>query len=162
MMSALKTIVHVESLRRFCRVRNISATPASPAWVATRMCSTYLALGGASCFEWLTNGSEHSLMSPLALIFVPPLTDFSKDADMADGRRGDVKYGLGYLLFTARLLVLKAELEGFSSIPASYHESPDNGLIAIVTVGVVVRPSSGIDEKRTCRGQGARSGVYSR
>ena len=49
MMSDLKTIVHVESRRRFCRARKISATPASPVWVATRMCSTYLALGGASC-----------------------------------------------------------------------------------------------------------------
>lgn len=97
MMSDLKTIVHVESLRRFCRVRNISATPASPAWVATRMCSTYLALGGASCFEWLTKGSQHNLMKPLALIFVPPLTDFSKDVDMANGRCGDVKSWLGYL-----------------------------------------------------------------
>ena len=96
-ISALKTIVHVESLRRFCRVRNISATPASPAWVATRMCSTYLALGGASCFLWLTKGSQYRMMGPLALIFVPPLTDFSKDADMANGRRGYVKCGLGYL-----------------------------------------------------------------
>lgn len=50
MMSDLKTIVHVESLRRFCKARKISATPASPACVATRMCSTYLALGGASFF----------------------------------------------------------------------------------------------------------------
>jgi hypothetical protein len=48
MMSALKTIVHVESRSRFCSARKISATPASPAWVAMRMCSTYLALGGAS------------------------------------------------------------------------------------------------------------------
>lgn len=31
MMSDLKTIVHVESLRRFCKARKISATPASPA-----------------------------------------------------------------------------------------------------------------------------------
>ena len=49
-MSDLKTIVHVESLRRFCKARKTSATPASPAWVATRMCSTYLAFGGASYF----------------------------------------------------------------------------------------------------------------
>lgn len=48
MMSDLKTIVHVESLRRFCKARKISATPDSPAWVATSICSTYLALGGAS------------------------------------------------------------------------------------------------------------------
>ncbi len=48
MMSALKTIVHVESRNRFCSARKISATPASPVEVATRMCSTYLALGGAS------------------------------------------------------------------------------------------------------------------
>ncbi len=31
MMSALKTIVHVESRNRFCSARKISATPASPA-----------------------------------------------------------------------------------------------------------------------------------
>ena len=48
-ISDLKTIVHVESLRRFVKVEKIAATPSSPAWVATRMCSTYLALGGASC-----------------------------------------------------------------------------------------------------------------
>ena len=46
---ALKTIVHVESRSRSCRVRNISATPASPVWVATRICSIYLDLGAASC-----------------------------------------------------------------------------------------------------------------
>ncbi len=49
MISDLKTIVHVESRNRFCKARKISATPASPAWVATRICSTYLAFGGASC-----------------------------------------------------------------------------------------------------------------
>ena len=48
MMSDLKTIVHVESRNLFCKARNISAVPASPACVATRMCSTYFALGGAS------------------------------------------------------------------------------------------------------------------
>ena len=48
MMSALKTIVHVESLSLFCNALNISATPASPACVATRICSTYLAFGAAS------------------------------------------------------------------------------------------------------------------
>lgn len=48
-MRALKTIVHVESRSRSWSVRNISATPASPVWVATRMCSMYLDLGAASC-----------------------------------------------------------------------------------------------------------------
>lgn len=48
MMSALKAMVHVESLNLFCKARNISATPASPACVATRMCSTYFDLGAAS------------------------------------------------------------------------------------------------------------------
>ncbi len=91
MMRDLKTIVHVESLRRFCKARKISATPASPAWVATRMCSTYLALGGASYIKRSTKGSQHRLMGILALIFVPPLTDFSKDPDMGDGHRCDVK-----------------------------------------------------------------------
>lgn len=48
MIKLLKTMVHVESRRRFVRARKISATPASPAWVATRMCSTYLDFGAAS------------------------------------------------------------------------------------------------------------------
>lgn len=64
MISALNTIVHVESRSLFCIALNISATPASPAWVATRMCSTYLAFGAAN------------------LIFVPPFTDFSKEPDI--------------------------------------------------------------------------------
>ena len=54
-MSALNTTVHVESRRRRCSVRNISATPASPVWVATRMCSMYFDLGGAS---WGTYHNE--------------------------------------------------------------------------------------------------------
>lgn len=64
MISALKTMVHVESRSLFCNALKISATPASPACVATSICSTYLALGAAS------------------LIFVPPLTDFSKEPDI--------------------------------------------------------------------------------
>ena len=48
------------------------------------MCSTYLALGGASYVSELTIGWHHNLMGLLALIFVPPLTDFSKEPDMAD------------------------------------------------------------------------------
>jgi len=47
-MRALKTIVHVESRNLFVRALKISATPASPAWVAIRICSTYLDLGAAS------------------------------------------------------------------------------------------------------------------
>jgi hypothetical protein len=38
----LNTTVHVESLSRFCKARNTSATPASPECVAIRMCSMYL------------------------------------------------------------------------------------------------------------------------
>jgi len=49
MIRLLKTMVHVESRRRFVSARKISATPASPACVATRMCSTYFDLGAASC-----------------------------------------------------------------------------------------------------------------
>lgn len=66
MIRALKTMVHVESRSRFCKALNISATPASPACVATSMCSTYLALGAAS------------------LIFVPPFTDFSNEPDISE------------------------------------------------------------------------------
>lgn len=54
MMSALKTMVHVESRSRSLSVRKTSATPASPECVARRMCSTYLALGGASYQEILS------------------------------------------------------------------------------------------------------------
>jgi hypothetical protein len=49
MIKLLKTMVHVESRSRFVRARKISATPASPACVATKMCSTYLDFGAASC-----------------------------------------------------------------------------------------------------------------
>lgn len=49
MIKLLYTIVQVESRRRFVRARKISPTPASPAWVATRICSTYFDLGAASC-----------------------------------------------------------------------------------------------------------------
>jgi len=48
MIRLLKTMVHVESRRRLVRARNISATPASPACVATKICSTYLDFGAAS------------------------------------------------------------------------------------------------------------------
>lgn len=50
-MRPLKTMVHVESRSRLVMVRKTSATPASPAFVATRMCSTYFDLGGASWIE---------------------------------------------------------------------------------------------------------------
>ena len=92
MISALNTIVHVESLKRFCRVRNISATPASPAWVATRICSTYLALGGASYFNAVSRVVRIRNHPLLALIFVPPLTDFSKDPDIPAGRWRDMSF----------------------------------------------------------------------
>lgn len=51
MISDLKTIVHVESLNLFCKARKTSATPASPACVATNICSTYLDLGAASYLQ---------------------------------------------------------------------------------------------------------------
>ena len=61
MIKLLKTMVHVESRSRFVRARKISATPASPACVATRICSTYLDFGAASyrcvlgsCYQVLT------------------------------------------------------------------------------------------------------------
>lgn len=66
MIRALKTMVQVESRSLFCNARNISATPASPACVATSICSTYFAFGAAS------------------LILVPPFTDFSKEPDIAN------------------------------------------------------------------------------
>lgn len=42
-------MVHVESRNRNCNVRKISPTPASPLRVASRICSMYFDLGGASC-----------------------------------------------------------------------------------------------------------------
>lgn len=85
MMSPLKTIVHVESRSRCVNVRKTSATPASPACVATRRCSTYFDLGAASC----SVPCEHTAMSytaasiaPPTFCFVAPLTDFSNDWDM--------------------------------------------------------------------------------
>lgn len=82
-MSALNTIVHVESRSRFCNARKISATPASPAWVATRICSTYFALGGASCFHEINEIDSRAVNGRLlALILVPPLTDFSNEPDI--------------------------------------------------------------------------------
>lgn len=71
----LKTTVHVESRRRYCSARKTSPTPASPEWVATRMCSMYFVFGGA------------------ALILVAPLTDFSKEPDMLVSAAG--YYGVG-------------------------------------------------------------------
>jgi hypothetical protein len=47
-MRLLNTTVHVESRRRFCNDRKTSATPYSPEWVATRMCSIYFVFGGAA------------------------------------------------------------------------------------------------------------------
>lgn len=64
-------------------------------------------------------------------------------------------------LFTARLLVLDAELEGFRASHRSYHESPDNGVM-LLFVKVAARPgcnSSEIYQKRTCWRQGTRSGI---
>jgi hypothetical protein len=70
-MRPLNTMVHVESRSRYCSARMTSPTPASPEWVATRMCSMYLVFGGAF------------------LILVAPLTDFSKELDMMPGRSDD-------------------------------------------------------------------------
>lgn len=54
----LKTMVHVESRSRFVRALKISATPASPAWVATSICSTYLDFGAAS-YTWVLAGNSY-------------------------------------------------------------------------------------------------------
>ncbi len=83
MMSDLKTIVHVESRSLFCKARNISATPASPACVATRICSTYFDLGAASCYHNISGYRFKRSPSVHTFIFVPPLTDFSKAPVMA-------------------------------------------------------------------------------
>ena len=44
----LKTTVHVESRNRNWSARKTSPTPASPACVATRICSIYFVFGGAA------------------------------------------------------------------------------------------------------------------
>lgn len=50
----LSTTVHVESRNRNCNARKTSPTPASPACVATRICSIYLVFGGAACSATLS------------------------------------------------------------------------------------------------------------
>ena len=85
MMSDLKTMVHVESRNLFCIDRKTSATPASPACVATRMCSTYFDFGAASyklaLGQHLAFLNRNSSGAP-TFTFVPPLTDFSKEVDI--------------------------------------------------------------------------------
>ena len=84
MMSDLKTIVHVESLNLFCSARKTSATPASPACVATKICSTYLDLGAASYFQPISWVSKLRLERiAITLIFVAPFTEFSNEPAMA-------------------------------------------------------------------------------
>lgn len=86
MIRALNTIVHVESLSRFWSVRKTSATPASPEWVERRICSTYLAFGGASyteCQNWSPGEWKCHVQT---FIFVPPLTDFSNVLAMVEAR----------------------------------------------------------------------------
>ena len=78
-MSDLKTIVHVESRSLCCNVRKTSATPASPAWVATRICSTYFDFGAASYEDILSTFRLDGCTSQPTFILVPPFTDFSKD-----------------------------------------------------------------------------------
>lgn len=107
----LKTTVHVESLSRCCRARKTSPTPASPACVATRMCSMYFVFGGAACSRrrcqlFLFASSPPNVpamiacyhvaiasgrgclgyMWPRTLILVAPLTDFSNELAMLVGR----------------------------------------------------------------------------
>ncbi len=62
-MRDLNTMVHVESRKRFWRARKTSPTAASPACVATRMCSTYLDFGAAS-YKY-----RHQQSSPLTWYF---------------------------------------------------------------------------------------------
>jgi hypothetical protein len=63
----LKTIVHVESRSRFVRARKISATPASPAWVATNICSTYFDFGAAS-YTWVLAGNTYGPLRSAMLV----------------------------------------------------------------------------------------------
>ena len=79
MIKALNTIVHVESRNRCVIVLKISATPASPALVACRMCSTYLDFGAAS-YETVNahfDMIQGYIIVLCTLILVPPFTDFS-------------------------------------------------------------------------------------
>lgn len=119
----LNTTVHVESRSRFCKERKTSATPASPECVAIRMCSIYFVFGGAAYSGQLvvTHMAPllHLLRSGdiLTLIFVAPLTDFSKELAMlsslcasgALGRHGAgvedaVAGGRSWLLRTSKLV----------------------------------------------------------
>jgi hypothetical protein len=67
MIKLLKTMVHVESRNRFVRARKISATPASPAWVATRICSTYFDFGAAS-YTWVLAGNSYGPLRSMMLV----------------------------------------------------------------------------------------------
>lgn len=73
-------MVHVESRRRFVRARKISPTPASPAWVATRMCSTYLDFGAASCRRGALAGVARAAHGDAHLDLGPALDRLLKGA----------------------------------------------------------------------------------
>jgi len=86
---ALKTIVHVESRSLCCSVRNISATPASPAWVATRMCSMYFDFGAASCQIELAYATDFLKTLELSdLLLGPALHGFFERSGHGDTRTG--------------------------------------------------------------------------
>ena len=51
----LNTTVHVESLSLFCNARKTSATPASPEWVAIRICSIYLCDKNSQLDSWASS-----------------------------------------------------------------------------------------------------------
>lgn len=84
-MRLLKTTVHVESRRRFCSDRKTSATPCSPECVAMRICSMYFVFGGAGWYGYQISDYPRCICDLIAqhtLIFVAPLTDFSKELAM--------------------------------------------------------------------------------
>lgn len=71
-----KPTVHVWSLTRLFSARNTSAMPASPAWVAMRMCSTYFDFGAASltfvapcCLQSAPGQSSAALLLPIQSSF---------------------------------------------------------------------------------------------
>lgn len=65
-------------------------------------------------------------MGLLALIFVPPLTDFSKDPDMVDGQVATWSADLAIYSETA---CLGGGVGRFRAFHRSYCESPGNGVM---------------------------------
>lgn len=82
----LKTTVHVESRNRNCSARKTSPTPASPACVATRMCSIYFVFGGAA---YIRRCQKHYAYHSSSTQFLPGVFPMLRHTDLDLGRSLD-------------------------------------------------------------------------